>query len=133
MHRTLLPDGWPAPVGYANGVVAEGRLIFLGGQIGWNAEQRFETDDLVGQIDRALRNILSVLAEANAGAEHIVSMTWYLTDLEDYAARLKEIGRAWREVIGRHFPPMAVVQVTRLVELRAKVEIQVIAVLPPEP
>ncbi len=133
MHEVLLPAGWAAPIGYSNGVVAEGRTIFLGGQIGWNAAQAFETDDLVGQVEQTLRNVLAVLAEAGAGPEHLTSMTWFLTDLEDYTTRLKDIGRAWRATIGRHFPPMAVVQVVRLVERRARVEIQAVAVIPRDP
>jgi enamine deaminase RidA (YjgF/YER057c/UK114 family) len=130
MHEILRPAGWAAPIGYENGVVAEGRWVHIAGQIGWNAAQQFETDDLAEQIAQALRNIVAVLAEAKAGPEHLVSMTWYLTDLDDYAANLMPIGRAWREVIGRNFPAMTVVQVMRLVEKRAKVEIQATAVIP---
>jgi enamine deaminase RidA (YjgF/YER057c/UK114 family) len=130
MHEILRPAGWAPPIGYENGVVAEGRTIHLGGQIGWNAAQQFETDDLAGQIEQTLKNIVALLAEAKAGPEHLVSMTWYLTDLDDYAANLKPIGRAYREVIGRNFPAMTMVQVVRLVEKRAKVEIQAVAVIP---
>jgi enamine deaminase RidA (YjgF/YER057c/UK114 family) len=130
MHDILRPAGWSPPLGYENGVVAEGRTIYVAGQIGWNAAQQFETDDLAGQIEQAFRNIVAVLAEAKAGPEHLVSLTWYLTDLDDYAANLKQIGRVYREVIGRHFPTMTVVQVVRLVEKRAKVEIQAVAVVP---
>jgi len=129
MAEILHPPGWAPAIGYANGMVAEGRTVFLGGQIGWNAAQVFETDDLAGQVRQALENIVAVLAEAGGRPEHLVSMTWYMTDLDEYAANLKPIGRAWREVIGRHYPAMAVVEVTRLVERRAKVEIQGIAVL----
>ncbi|HRD79006.1 MAG TPA: RidA family protein [Hyphomicrobiaceae bacterium] len=130
MHKTLQPDGWTKPVGYANGVAARGELIFVGGQIGWNERCEFETDDLVGQVAQTLRNIVAVLAEAGARPEHITSMTWYLVDKADYLRNLKDIGRAYREIIGRHFPAMAAVQVVALVEDRAKVEIQAFAVLP---
>jgi len=130
MHDILHPAGWAPPKGYANGVAARGRTIFVGGQIGWNAEQRFDSDELVVQVRQTLENIVAVLREGGAGPEHLVSLTWYLTDVEDYLAKAREIGRAWREVIGRHFPAMAVVEVTRLVERRAKVEIQATAVVP---
>jgi enamine deaminase RidA (YjgF/YER057c/UK114 family) len=133
MHKILRPAGWTAPIGYENGVMAEGRSIFVGGQIGWNAQQVFETDDLAEQIEQTLKNIVAVLAEAKAGPQHLVSMTWYLTDLDDYADKLKQIGRAYRNVVGRHFPAIAVVQVVRLVERRAKVEIQAVAVVPNDP
>lgn len=129
MHETLLPAGWSPPIGYANGILAEGRMIFLGGQIGWNARRQFETDELVGQIEQTLANIVAVLAAADARPEHLVSMTWYLTDLDDYVAQQQAIGRSYRAVIGRHFPAMAVVEVARLVERRAKVEIQALAVI----
>ena len=129
MHDVLHPPGWAPAIGYANGVAAEGRTVFLGGQIGWNAAQVFETDDLAGQTRQTLENIVAVLAEAGGAPTDLVSMTWFLTDLDDYAASLKPIGHAWREVIGRHFPAMAVVEVRRLVEHRAKIEIQAIAVL----
>ena len=130
MHEVLQPSGWAQPLGYANGIAAEGRMVFVGGQIGWNAAQQFESDALVDQVRQTLFNIVAVVAEAGAAPEHIVSMTWYLTDLDDYGAQLKPIGRAYREIIGRHFPAMAVVGVTRLVEPRARVEIQAIAVVP---
>lgn len=130
MHDILQPAGWAPPIGYANGIAATGRTIFLGGQIGWNAEQRFDSDDLVDQVRQTLENIVAVLREGGAAPEHLVSLTWYLTDIEDYLANAKAIGRAWRDVIGRHFPAMAVVEVTRLVERRAKVEIQAMAVVP---
>ena len=130
MPEILRPSGWASPIGYENGMIAEGRMIFLGGQIGWNGDQVFETDDLVGQIEQTLRNIVTLLAEAKAGPEHLVSMTWYMTSLDAYAANLKAIGRVYREVIGSSFSTMAVVEVVRLVERRAKVEIQAIAALP---
>src|SRR5690242_1160532 len=130
MHDVLHPPGWAPAIGYANGIVAEGRTVFLGGQIGWNSAQQFASDDLVEQIRQALANVVAVLAEAGGSPQHIVSMTWFLTDLDAYRSALKPIGHVWREVIGRHFPAMAVVEVTRLVEPRAKVEIQATAVLP---
>ncbi len=129
MRRVLQPAGWPAPSGYANGVVASGPMVFVGGQIGWNAEQAFESDDFVDQVRQALKNVLAVLAEAGAGPEHIVRLTWYVTDKREYAARLKEVGEAYRNVIGRHFPPMTLVEVSGLVEDAAKVEIEATAVL----
>jgi enamine deaminase RidA (YjgF/YER057c/UK114 family) len=129
-HTILQPPGWVKPKGYANGVAAQGRLVFVGGQIGWNGQSQFETDDLVGQVRQTLQNVVDVLAEAGAKPEHVTSMTWYLTDKKDYLDNLAEIGKAYREIIGRHFPAMAVVEVTALVEDRAKVEIQAIAVVP---
>lgn len=130
MHTILQPAGWAKPKGYANGVMAEGRLVFVGGQIGWNGQNRFEAHDLVGQVRQTLQNIVDVLAEAGAKPEHVVSMTWYLVDKKDYLDNLEGIGKAYREVMGRHFPAMAVVQVTALVEDDAKVEIQATAVVP---
>lgn len=130
MHEILQPDGWAKPIGYANGVLARGRQIWVGGQIGWSATQRFETDDLVEQVRQTLRNIVAVLREGGAEPAHIVSMTWYFVDKQEYLARLKEIGTVYREEIGRHFPAMAAVQVVALMEDRAKVEIQATAVVP---
>jgi len=130
MHTILQPAGWAQPKGYANGVAAEGKLVFVGGQIGWDRQNRFETDDLVGQVRQTLQNVVDVLAEAGAKPAHVASMTWYLTDKKDYLGNLESIGRVYREVMGRHFPAMAVVQVTALVEDRAKVEIQAMAVVP---
>ena len=130
MHEVLQPEGWAKPRGYANGVAARGRQIYVAGQIGWNAAQQFETDDLVDQARRALQNVVAVLAAGAGGPEHIVSMTWYLTDKSDYLARLDQIGAAYREVIGRHYPAMAAIEVAALIEERAKVEIQAIAVVP---
>jgi enamine deaminase RidA (YjgF/YER057c/UK114 family) len=129
-HTILQPAGWTQPKGYANGVAAEGKLVFVGGQIGWNRQNRFETDDLVGQVRQTLQNVVDVLAEAGARPAHVVSMTWYLTDKKDYLDNLEGIGRVYREVMGRHFPAMAVVQVMALVEDRTKVEIQATAVVP---
>ncbi|MET0597391.1 MAG: RidA family protein [Mesorhizobium sp.] len=130
MHTILQPKGWAKPVGYANGVAARGRLVFVGGQIGWTGQGRFETDDFAGQVRQTLENIVSVLAEAGAGPQHITSMTWYFIDKREYVANLKSIGEAYRDVIGRHFPAMAAVEVKSLIEDRAKVEIQAIAVVP---
>jgi enamine deaminase RidA (YjgF/YER057c/UK114 family) len=130
MHTILQPEGWVKPVGYANGIVARGHFVFVGGQIGWNRQTQFETDDLVGQVRQTLQNVVEVLAAAGAGPQHLTSMTWYLTDKRDYLANLKEIGKAYRETIGRHYPAMAAVQVAALIEDRAKVEIQAIAVIP---
>ena len=129
-HTILQPAGWAKPKGYANGVMAEGRLVFVGGQIGWNGQNQFEAHDLVGQVRQTLQNIVDVLAEAGARPEHIVSLTWYLTDKKDYLDNLASIGKVYRDVMGRHFPAMAVVQVTALVEDDAKVEIQATAVVP---
>ena len=128
--KTLQPAGWAAPRGYANGVAARGMQIFVGGQIGWNAQQQFESDDFIAQTAQSLRNVLAVLQEAGAGPEHMVRMTWYVVDRVEYNARLKELGQAYREVMGRNFPAMSCVQVAGLMEMRAKVEIEVTAVLP---
>jgi enamine deaminase RidA (YjgF/YER057c/UK114 family) len=131
MNKKLLqPPGWTAPKGYANGVVAEGRQVFVAGQIGWNAKCEFETDDFVGQVQQALANVVAVLAEAGARPEHIARMTWYVTDKREYLARGREVGRAYRELIGDYAVAMSAVQVAALMEDRAKVEIEVTAVLP---
>lgn len=130
MHKVLQPEGWARPIGYANGMEARGRTIFVGGQIGWNAQQQFETDDFAEQTAQTLRNIVDVLAVAGGRPEHITSMTWYFTDKADYNSSLKGIGKAYREIIGKHFPAMAAVQVVALVEDRAKIEIQATAVIP---
>ncbi|MGL4496714.1 MAG: RidA family protein [Beijerinckiaceae bacterium] len=130
MHRTLQPEGWLPAKGYANGVVATGRQIYLAGQIGWNAQQQFESDDFVVQFETALRNIAALLQEAGAGPEHLVRMTWFITDKAAYVARLREIGQAYRAVMGRNYPPMSVVEVKALIEDRAKVEIEATAVVP---
>ena len=126
----LQPPGWAEPKGYANGVMARGSLIFVGGQIGWNAAQQFESDDFIAQTRLALINVAAVLKAGGAGPEHMVRMTWYVVDRVEYAARLKELGAAYREVMGRNFPAMTCVEVAGLVEERAKVEIEVTAVLP---
>jgi enamine deaminase RidA (YjgF/YER057c/UK114 family) len=126
----LQPPDWDEPKGYANGVMARGALIFVGGQIGWNATQQFESDDFIVQTRQALINIVAVLKAGGAGPEHMVRMTWYVTDRAEYLARLKELGAAYREVMGRNFPAMTCVEVSGLVEDRARIEIEVTAVLP---
>lgn len=128
--QVLHPDGWKPAKGYANGMAASGRMVFTGGMIGWNAACEFETDDFVGQVEQTLRNVVAVLAEAGAGPEHLVRLTWYVTSKAEYLADQKGLGRVYKEVIGRHYPAMAVVQVTALIEDRAKVEIEATAVVP---
>ena len=130
MHEVLQPAGWAKPIGYSNGIAASGRTVFVGGQIGWNAQNIFETDDFVAQTRQTLANVVAVLAEAGARPEHITTMTWYVTDKHEYQASLKGIGLAYRELIGRNFPAMAAVEVSALMEDRAKIEIQAIAVVP---
>ncbi len=124
----LRPPGWPRPKGYANGMVGEGRIVLTGGQIGWDAEGRF-AEGLVPQVRQTLVNILAVLAEAGAGAEHIARLTWYVTDIEAYRGAGRDMGAAWREVMGRNFPAMAVVGVSALVERAALVEIEATAIV----
>jgi enamine deaminase RidA (YjgF/YER057c/UK114 family) len=128
--QTLHPKDWARPKGYSNGVVADGRLVFVAGQVGWNANQQFESDDFVAQVEQALANIVAVLTEAEARPEHIVRLTWYVTDKQEYLTRLSDVGRAYRRVIGRHFPTMTLLQVAGLAEDRAKVEIEATAVIP---
>jgi len=130
MMKLLQPVGWAEPRGYANGVVARGAMIFVGGQIGWNAQQQFESDDFIAQTRQALQNILAVLQAGGAGPEHMVRMTWYVVDRVEYIARLKELGVVYREVLGKNFPAMTCVEVSGLVEARARIEIEVTAVLP---
>ena len=130
MITKLQPPDWAEPKGYANGILARGALLFVGGQIGWNAAQQFETDDFVAQTRQTLQNIAAVLKAGGAGPEHMVRMTWYVVDRVEYNARLKEIGGVYREVMGRNFPAMTCVQVAALMESRAKIEIEVTAVLP---
>lgn len=127
--RILQPEGWSQPRGYANGIAAEGTVVFVAGQVGWNGQCQFETDDFVGQARQALENIVAVLAEAGAGPEHITRLTWYITDKVEYLANLRGVGLAYREVIGAHYPAMTLVQVAALLEDRAKVEIEVTAVV----
>ena len=129
-HRVLQPAGWARPVGYANGIEADGRVIHVAGQIGWTSQHRLEASDLVAQVRQTLQNIIDVLAEACAKPEHVTTMTWYILDKKDYIAKSKEIGAAYRATMGRHFPAMAVVQVCGLVEDGALVEIQATAVVP---
>jgi enamine deaminase RidA (YjgF/YER057c/UK114 family) len=130
MNNILQPEGWAPPRGYSNGIEARGRQIYVGGQIGWNAECRFESEDLVQQVFQALKNALEVVRVAGGGPEHVVRMTWYLVDKKEYVARLREIGAVYREVMGRNYPAMTAVQVADLVEDEAKVEIEVTAVIP---
>ncbi len=128
--KTLLPPGWPRPKGYANGISARGRTIFTAGVVGWNADEKFASPDLAGQFRQLLQNILAILAEDGAGPGHLVRMTCYVTDIQAYRDSLPEIGAAWRELIGRHYPAMAVVEVTSLVEPEAKIEIEATAMVP---
>ena len=128
--KVLHPSGWKQPKGYANGILATGQMVFTGGMIGWNANEEFETDDFAGQVEQALRNVVAVLAEAGGKPEHIVRLTWYVTDRAEYLTSQKQVGAAYMRVLGKHFPAMALVQVVALVEARAKVEIEATAVLP---
>lgn len=128
MNRVLLPEGWPRPRGYANGVAAEGRMVFVAGQIGWDTAGVFP-DEFAAQVRQTLENTLAVLAEAGAGPEHIVRMTWYVVEKGDYLGALREIGAIWRELVGPHYPAMAVVVVKGLIEDAARVEIETTAVV----
>jgi enamine deaminase RidA (YjgF/YER057c/UK114 family) len=132
-QQVLQPQGWVPAKGYANGIAVTGRLVFVAGQIGWTGNQQFSSDDFVAQVEQALRNIVAVLAEAGATPEHLVRLTWYITDKHEYLSRLKDVGTAYRQVIGRHFPVMTMVQVSALIEDRAKVEIEASAVVPCNP
>jgi enamine deaminase RidA (YjgF/YER057c/UK114 family) len=130
MSQVILhPPGWKPARGYANGIAATGQQIFIAGQIGWDAQQQFCSDDFIIQSEQAMRNIVAVLAEAGAGPQHIVRMTWYVTDKREYLSRGKELGEVYRRVFGRHFPAMTAVQVVALMEDRAKIEIEVTAVV----
>ena len=129
-HKVIQPEGWSIPRGYSNGIEARGRQIYIGGQIGWTAQGKFESEDLVQQIRQALQNCVDIVRTAGGLPEHIVRMTWYLEDKKEYVARLKEIGVAYRAVMGRHYPAMSAFQVADLVEDAAKVEIEVTAVIP---
>ena len=129
-HQFLHPQNWKKPKGFANGIVAEGRLVFIAGQVGWNAEQTFESTDFVAQTRQALANIVTLVGEAGGGPQHITRLTWYVTDKKEYVSRLADIGAAYRDVMGRHFPTMTLVQVVALVEDLAKVEIEATAVVP---
>ena len=131
MKNTLLqPEGWVTPKGYANGVAARGTMVFTGGQIGWNAQQQFESDDFIAQTKQTLLNVRAVLEAGGAGPEHLVRLTRYVTDRNEYNSRLKELGAVYREVLGKNFPAMACVQVAGLMEERAKIEIEATAVIP---
>lgn len=129
----LQPQGWPRPQGYSNGVAAQGRQIFIAGQVGWDAEERFASPQMAGQVKKALENIVTILAEADGRPQHIVRLTWYVTSRDEYYAQLREIGAAYRAVMGKHYPVMSVVQVVALMEAAAKVEIEATAVLPVSP
>ncbi|MEO9780951.1 MAG: RidA family protein [Sedimentitalea sp.] len=129
-HVFLQPDGWVPAKGYANGVLAEGQMIFTGGLVGWNENQEWVETDMVGQFRQTLQNIVAVLAKGGARPEHLVRLTWYITDKQEYNANLRAFGAAYREVIGRHFPAMAVVQVVALMEDAARIEIEATAVIP---
>ena len=131
--KILQPKEWAPPRGYANGVAARGTQVFVGGQIGWNAQQRFESDDFVAQARAALANVVAVLAEVGARPEHLVRMTWYVVDKREYVASYPALGRVYREIVGRHFPAMTAVEVKALIEDRARVEIEATAVIPDSP
>ena len=130
MITKIQPPDWAAPKGYANGILARGALLFVGGQIGWNARQEFESDDFVAQTRQTLQNIADVLKAGGAGPEHMVRMTWYVVDRDEYVASLRALGGVYREIMGKNFPAMTCVQVAGLVEARARVEIEVTAVVP---
>lgn len=131
-HMFLQPDGWAPARGYSNGVMAEGKMVFTGGLVGWNAQQEWEHADMVSQFRQTLENIVAVLASAGAKPEHLVRLTWYITDKQEYNDNQRAFGAAYRDVIGRHFPAMAVVQVVSLMEDEAKIEIEATAVIPNE-
>jgi enamine deaminase RidA (YjgF/YER057c/UK114 family) len=133
MKQILQPPGWARPRGYANGIVARGRQVYIAGQIGWDAQCVFRSSTMSGQLKQVLQNIVAVLAEAGGQPEHIVRLTWYITSREEYVAELSQIGAAYREVMGRNFPTMAVVQVVALIEPEAKIEVEATAVIPDEP
>ena len=128
--QILQPPGWAKPKGFSNGILASGRLVFVAGQVGWTGEGKWEARDFAGQFKQVLKNILSVLKEANGRPEHIVRLTWYVLDKAEYLAALKEVGLAYRELMGRHYPAMAVVQVSGLIEPEARLEIEATAVVP---
>jgi len=130
MHKILQPPNWPRPKGYSNGILAQGKTIYTGGIIGWNEDEIIESDRLADQIKQVLLNTMAVLKEANAGPEHIVRMTWYVTDKQAYIEQGREIGNHYREIMGKNYPAMALVQVVALVEDKAKVEIETTAVMP---
>jgi enamine deaminase RidA (YjgF/YER057c/UK114 family) len=129
-HEFLHPKGWKEPKGFANGIVARGRLVFLAGQVGWNAEQKFDSEDFVAQTRQALANIVALVTEAGGKPEHITRLTWFVIDKKEYLSRLRDLGQAYRSIMGKHFPVMTLVQVVALVEDRARVEIEATAVVP---
>lgn len=129
--RTLLPPGWPRPKGYSNGIAAEGKFVFVAGEVGWNPlTEKFDAKDFVGQFRQALKNIVAIMAEGGAKPEHMVRQTWYVTDRAEYLANLKGVGEAWREIMGRVFPCIACIEIKGLMEADAKVEIETTAVVP---
>jgi enamine deaminase RidA (YjgF/YER057c/UK114 family) len=128
--QILQPPGWRRPGGYSNGVAAEGRLVFVAGLVGWDENSEFQSDDFIAQTEQTLKNTVAVLAEAGAGPEHVTRMTWYITDKQEYLTRGRELGEVYRDIMGRQYPAMAMVQVSALMEDRAKVEIETTAVLP---
>ena len=130
MHKSILPQGWPRPKGYSNGVLAEGMTLFIAGQIGWNENEQFESDDFVHQVEQALKNIVAVLKAAGGEPQQIARMTWYVVDKREYLGRLPEIGKVYKKVLGAVYPAMSLVQVVALVEDRARVEIEATAVMP---
>ena len=129
-HKIIHPQGWAPAKGYANGVLTPNGTLYVGGQIGWNADQVFETDDFVGQVEQALKNIVAVVEAAGGTSEHIVRLTWFLMDKREYVARQRELGAVYRDVLGRHFPAMSLFVISGLLEDRAKVEIEATAVIP---
>lgn len=128
--RIVQPEGWPRPKGYANGVLAEGRCLFVSGQVGWDEREKFASDDLVAQVRQALANLLAVLDAGGAKPQHVARMTWFITDKHEYLRRAREIGAVYREFMGAHYPAMSMVQVAALMEDRARVEIEATAVIP---
>ena len=130
MHKIIQPEGWKQPKGYANGVLADGARLYIGGQIGWNADQVFEAKDFVGQMEQALKNTVAVLEAAGGKPEHLARLTWYVTDKKEYLAHQREVGQAYQRVLGKHFPAMTMVVVKELVEDEALVEIEATAAIP---
>jgi enamine deaminase RidA (YjgF/YER057c/UK114 family) len=130
MMQVLQPPGWARAKGFSNGIVAKGTLVFIAGQIGWTGQGKWEAHDFAGQFKQALQNVISVLREANGRPEHLVRLTWYVLDKQEYLSAIKEVGAAYRELMGRHYPTMAVVQVGALVEAEARLEIEATAVIP---
>ena len=128
--KILQPPAWSRPRGYSNGIAARGTVVFIGGQVGWDGQCKFASDDFTEQVRQALKNVIEILGEAGGRPEHIARMTWYVTDKREYVAAYQAIGEAYREVVGRHFPAMTAIEVTALIEDRAKVEIEATAVIP---